>query len=108
MTAEVSLSTLLKNCTPNPLRSRRRVDLLVFSPQTQRPLLVIECKAHSLKTTSAHKAVRQLLGYNFFLQCPYIALAHGRELLLWHEGEISEQIPPYREIYHGEKNRATS
>ncbi|MFC2049268.1 type I restriction enzyme HsdR N-terminal domain-containing protein [Chlamydiota bacterium] len=60
--------------------AKRRADILVFAPHTHSPLLMIECKA--LPLTEAF--TQQVIGYNTFVQAPFVALANGKEVLTGH------------------------
>lgn len=58
-----------------------RVDIVCFAPgihpsHALYPLLLVECKAVPL----TEKAERQLVGYNFFVNAPFIALAGPEEM----------------------------
>lgn len=62
---------------------RRRVDILVFAPHLHPdyplyPLLMIECKAVTLEPRFA----QQVLGYNTYVQAPFVALANQDEILV--------------------------
>lgn len=61
---------------------KRRADILVFSKQESSllPLLLIECKAVSL----TDKCVQQVLGYNRFVQAPWLCVANHRKILTGH------------------------
>lgn len=79
----------------------RRADILCFGP-TIHPLLVIECKAVPL----APKALRQLVGYNFYLKSSYIALANETELKCgWYnvakkDYHFIDHLLPYHRMIH--------
>lgn len=49
----------------------RRVDILCYEGETLKPYLLVECKAKSF----SNKELRQLLGYNFYIGAPFIALS---------------------------------
>lgn len=84
----------------------RRADIIAFAPDIHPgyslyPLLLIECKA--LKITQ--KMVRQVVGYNYYLQAPYIALVNQNECLFgWKdqtsspEYAFSNKIPSYSQL----------
>ena len=55
---------------------QRRFDIAVFGGKELLPLLVIECKAVNIN----QKAIDQVIGYNFFVKAPFIALANGKEV----------------------------
>jgi hypothetical protein len=88
----------------------RRLDILCFGKDeknTLRPLLLIECKRH--KPNKAH--LLQLLGYNFYIQAPYIAVV-GPEDILFRAQEKQEKdyafIPRYDELVHASKGKDTA
>lgn len=61
---------------------KRRVDLIAFAQNIHPghalfPLLMIECKAVDLTPAFA----QQVIGYNAFVQAPFLALANGKEVL---------------------------
>lgn len=65
-------------CLPNsPQRKcpQRRADIIVFTNDIK-PLILIECKATPLTQIS----IRQVVGYNLFVQAPYLALANQKEI----------------------------
>lgn len=82
---------------------RRRADIIVFSPQVL-PLLLIECKAVPM----THAAIDQLVGYNFFVQAPYIVLANPVAIKTgtFQQGEwvFKEGLPYYRDLGNGKRN----
>lgn len=61
---------------------KRRIDLLVFyqSACDYLPLLLVEYKAVPLHID----ATRQVLGYNAYVQAPFIAVANHEQILLGH------------------------
>lgn len=80
----------------------RRIDLLLLAKDLHPrfpfyPLLLIECKATPLND----KAMRQLMGYNHYLQACFVALANQQELRLgWMDPvsqifQMSSGLPPY-------------
>lgn len=59
----------------------RRIDILCYAPNihpehTLYPLLAVECKAIKL----APQAFNQIVGYNFHLKAPFVALANPDEV----------------------------
>jgi hypothetical protein len=62
---------------PSAEVARRRVDIIIFNPHTLTPLLMLECKALPLIQAMAE----QVIGYNLYVQAPFIALANGKEVL---------------------------
>lgn len=81
---------------------KRRTDLVVLAKQKTDfyPLLTIECKA--VKITS--KMIRQVIGYNFYLQAPFIALVNASETRFgWYHSEKQDfhfisHFPSYSEL----------
>jgi len=80
-----------------------RVDIAVSVTSQQRtfptPLLLIECKAVPLDEGS----FRQVVGYNYFIRAPFIAVANADELMLgWRDpsGELMSipYLPSYEEL----------
>lgn len=76
----------------------RRADVLCFNQG--HPLLLIECKAVPI----VPKMVRQLIGYNWYLQAPYIALINAEEVRFgWYDKAMNDfqfisRIPPFQEL----------
>jgi len=69
---EKALSELpLQNDTSKKI-PQRRMDIVAYTKtgESLRPLLLIECK----EKDNSKKALRQLLGYNYFIQAPFVAL----------------------------------
>ena len=77
LVVEKSLKELLPAGGKYP---KRRVDILSFFKKQDAllPLLLIECKSVKLNA----KAERQLVGYNYYLKAPFIALANVNEFRL--------------------------
>jgi len=78
---------------------KRRLDILVFSQKEEGelfPLLLIECKAVDLKSNHA----TQLIGYNSFVQAPFIALANQEHLFIADANtlDFQENLPNYEEL----------
>lgn len=81
----------------------RRFDLLVLAKDLIKnepfsPLLLMEFKAVPL----GDQALRQVLGYNYSIQAPFVAVANQEEIrLAWHDHEKKGQLhmipalPPY-------------
>jgi sulfur carrier protein ThiS len=81
----------------------RRADIICFHRDL--PLLLIECKAVPLNS----KSVRQVIGYNWFLKAPFIALVNQTEIRFgWYnktqnEYQFTAHIPPYSELINEPK-----
>lgn len=73
---ELSLSALPHLIESQSKLPKRRADIIVFSPNTHLPLLLVECKAVPLNDA----AIRQVVGYNLFVKAPYIVLANESEV----------------------------
>ena len=92
---EKKLSELVaqKQKVPN-----RRVDILCYraTEGALEPLLLVECKANTFND----KELRQLLGYNFYLGAPYIALIAPSKVVFYDlSRQISQEyIPPFEKI----------
>ncbi|OGN62217.1 MAG: hypothetical protein A3F09_00550 [Chlamydiae bacterium RIFCSPHIGHO2_12_FULL_49_11] len=88
-------------------RLRRRYDALVFKRGREGliPLLLIECKAVSLK----REMFDQLTGYNVTIGAPFVALCNGQEIWLGRKGEsgyhAQRGLKPYQELV-SDSNRA--
>jgi len=77
---------------------KRRSDILCFAKgihkdHTLFPLLLIECKEGDL----TKDAFEQVLGYNHYVQAPYVALAGKTGAFLIHPKKISF-LPKYEEL----------
>jgi hypothetical protein len=56
---------------------KRRADIIVFSPGTLKPLLMIECKAVALTP----KFAQQVIGYNTVVGASFLAMANDKHVL---------------------------
>ena len=79
----------------------RRVDLLVFAKSLKQqliPLLMVECKEDRSMQEIAKK---QIMGYNHFIQAPFIAIAspEGIECGFWNASQQSYQFFSYLPSY---------
>ena len=81
----------------------RRADILCYakaSSSSLQPLLLVECKA--IPITDA--VIRQVVGYNQFVQAPYIVLANAQEVRTgrWNDTisqyEFLAGLPKYQTI----------
>jgi hypothetical protein len=99
---EITLSQMphLRHISPFQI-PKRRADLVVLVPNFHPhfvlyPLLLIECKAIPL----THKAIRQVIGYNQFLQAYLIGLANEKERWLSENNyqRVILDIPPYSQL----------
>lgn len=55
----------------------RRVDIIAFGQQPLHALLVVECKALPLESPEQLSTLaQQVIGYNRFIQAPYLALVN--------------------------------
>lgn len=73
---ELSLSSLPHLIESQSKLPKRRADIIVFSPITHLPLILIECKAVPLNDAT----IRQAVGYNLFVKAPYIMLVNEVEV----------------------------
>ena len=94
---EKELSTLTPHLASHPFKKnpvkmpKRRVDIVVFSRETLRALLLIECKSIPLTEQFA----QQVIGYNSFIGAPFVALANEGEILT---GAFDPSLGRYRFI----------
>lgn len=76
----------------------RRYDILVFSRE-MKPLLLVECKAHSVNEAT----FQQALGYNETVKAPFLCLCGVDGVkTFWHEKDkiVSVPfIPKFEELY---------
>lgn len=77
----------------------RRLDILVSTPSTLKPLMLIECKAVPLNA----EALRQAMGYNHFIGAPWIVLSNGMitKTGFYYEKEgwvFNEGMPSFQQI----------
>lgn len=73
----------------------RRIDLLCFShAQPLAPLLLMECKAEPILP----KAIEQAMGYNLYVQAPFVAIANDREICFRYNQCILNRLPSYEEL----------
>lgn len=104
MAVEKELSTLPHLALTTSL-PQKRADLLCFAPKIHPnyplyPLLLIECK----RTTPNAAALEQLLGYNAFVQAPFVALAspEGIQVAPYSREALSRRwlttLPSYGEL----------
>ncbi len=73
-------------------KSSRRVDILCFTPGGDGllPLLILECKAENLGL----RAEQQVLGYNYFICAPFVAIASQKGAkLFWQEESVMKSVP---------------
>lgn len=79
--------------TPN-----RRIDILLYAKDAVglRPYLLVECKAVTLRSSMR----RQLIGYNYYIKAPFIALiSQNQELIASWDDYLKEYI--WQHISHG-------
>ncbi len=96
---ERALSECASACGEVP---KRRIDIIAYAQVEQelKPLLVIECKA----TTLHPNMLDQLLGYNHFIQAPFVALMNQKKTIFGqydtHTGslDLSTSLPTYEEL----------
>lgn len=77
----------------------RRADLVCFGSRSSIfPLLLVECKSETLSA----KAIEQALGYNMYVQAPYIAVVNDREICfrcdLSCKKHVLNYLPSYTEL----------
>lgn len=104
ISVEKSLSRL-PHLAGVPLLPKRSVDLLVFAKDLHPshslyPLLLIECKAVSL----TDKVLRQVVGYNRFVQACFIGVADKTRFLIGHfdagrqDYVFREELPSFESL----------
>ncbi|NGX47135.1 MAG: hypothetical protein K1000chlam3_00506 [Chlamydiae bacterium] len=77
---------------------KRRADILCFAKEIHAqfplfPLLLVECKEGKV----GEEAAAQALGYNHYVQAPYVAIAGENEVRLVHPQRLSF-LPKYSEL----------
>ncbi len=83
--------------------ARRRIDIVCFAKGDSSlfPLIVIECKRGAVDTT---KALNQVIGYNYFIKAPFVAVANERSVFLSFFDPIEQKplffegLPSYHEL----------
>jgi hypothetical protein len=100
----------LPHLSQTPSLPNRRTDLLCFSTGTGRsflyPLLLVECKA-ALPLTE--KVLQQVVGYNEYVQAPYIAIVNEQEIKTgwWDSSDAAYRfvnwLPRYEELKQGSR-----
>lgn len=77
---------------------KRRIDILAYREKNGEllPLLMIECKAIAFQ----QKHLQQVIGYNSFVQAPFIALANFENFLWFSLGDTKfhHHIPSFFEL----------
>lgn len=81
---------------------RRRVDIICYMPEKMYPLLLVECKASTLRESD----LRQVTGYNRYVQAPFVALANSQQERFARRKEKGAyhfflQIPPFASLFSG-------
>ena len=75
---------------------KRRLDILVYTKKEYlHPLLLIECK---FSTKNRSNALKQVLGYNYFVKAPFIGVVDSGGFFLLaqkKEAQIQEGLPSY-------------
>ena len=88
---ERSLNTCVQGQEKVPAR---RIDVLCYGGQLCTPLLVVECKAVPL----TDKMMRQLCGYNRFINAPSYALVNSTQIVCSLRGHSRDSLPRYEEV----------
>lgn len=82
--------------------AKRRADILVFAPNTQSPLLLIECKATALNPVF----IQQVTGYNEVVKAPFVSLANGKQVMTgYYNAELGKYcfengLPHFADLIH--------
>lgn len=74
---------------------KRRLDILCYRKDFS-PLLVIECKAVPL----TQKVIDQVVGYNYYVQAEYVAIANGALIKWAHKSNyhFTDGLPSYDDL----------
>ena len=78
----------------------RRIDILCFEPKELTPLLLIECKSVPIRESM----LPQVMGYNAFIQAPFIALVNQKSIVFgWEDEEkgkwcYGKALPKFKEL----------
>jgi hypothetical protein len=73
---------------------KRRIDLISYRRGTLEPLLLVECKAVPL----TEQAVHQVLGYNAYVQAPFVAVVNDNTVYFCGQSRHSSELPPYEQL----------
>ncbi len=106
---ERKISDLPHIATSKIKMPNRRIDIICYQGATLCPLVLVECKAKafSLKSSSEdadftfkNKELRQLLGYNFYIQSKFVALVCPQTVQFFdiHGRYLHDFFPPYKDI----------
>lgn len=94
---------LIPQLSKNQNLPNRRSDILVFTNRADHslvPLLIIECKAVPI----TQKSLSQVLGYNHFIQAPFIGIANREKFYLtWYnkkekQYQYIDYLPCYQKL----------
>ena len=97
---EVELKQLPHLATIKRGLPNRRADIICFAKETHThlslsPLLLVECKEEPI----TQAAIEQAIGYNGFVEAPFIALADAKGVaLLLPDGTLQRGLPSYPEL----------
>lgn len=85
----------LPGCIKRQNSPKRRFDILCYDKCTEelKPLLLIECK----EGTPDEKAKRQVIGYNYFIGAPFVAVA-GPSIIELIYPEYLDCLPHYSNL----------
>lgn len=95
---------LLPHLPSHVIPPERRADILCYANKegSMYPLLLIECKAVSI----TYREVQQVIGYNYFVKAPFIALVNQSEQRLgWYDSgkndyQFINYFPSYLELFN--------
>lgn len=95
MAVEKELGTL-PHLTFFPELPERRIDILCFQGKNMEPLLLVECKAEPLSSTTFD----QVLGYNLYVSSPFVAIVNQKEVKFWNalQKEWVSFFPSYAQL----------
>ena len=100
LVVEKSLQTLPFTAHVTSKMPLRRLDILCFDLEEQKPLLIVECKAGVITP----RMMQQVHGYNAFIQAPFVVLVGSKGLFFSYfnsekgEYEIMDWMPDYPEL----------
>lgn len=98
ISVEVSLQQMPHLSSSDTKVPKRRADIVCYHQGW--PLLLIECKAVNI----TEKTIRQLIGYNWYLKAPFIAVVNSKEVRFGYLDKnknsfhFSQHIPAFRDL----------
>jgi len=80
----IAVEVSIKKLSPLQKVPNRRVDIVCYTPGTLTPRLLVECKASRPKAN----IFDQLLGYNYFIRAPILAIAWPHTISIREKEEV--------------------